>query len=70
MTMRKKVVLYPRVSSLKQLGNDSLPTQRREMERFADREGYEVVRTFEERGKSARTTDRQALLVGDGSRDG
>ncbi len=59
--MRKKVVLYPRVSSLKQLSNDSLPTQRREMERFADREGYEVVRTFEERGKSAKTTDRQAL---------
>ena len=59
--MRKKVVLYPRVSSRKQLGNDSLPTQRREMERFADREGYEVVRIFEERGKSAKTTDRQAL---------
>ena len=59
--MRKKVVLYPRVSSLKQLSNDSLPTQRREMERFADREGYEVVRVFEERGKSAKTTGRQAL---------
>ena len=59
--MRKKVVLYPRVSSLKQLGNDSLPTQRREMRRFADQEGYEVVRIFEERGRSAKTTDRQAL---------
>ena len=61
MTMRNKVVLYPRVSSLKQLSNDSLPTQRREMERFADQEGYEVVRTFEERGQSAKTTDRRAL---------
>jgi len=59
--MQKKVVLYPRVSSQKQLSNASLPTQRREMEPFADREGWEVVRIFEERGKSAKTADRQAL---------
>ena len=59
--MRKKVVLYPRVSSLKQLDNDSLPTQIREMERFAEREGYEVARIFEDRGQSAKTIDRPAL---------
>jgi len=59
--MLKKVVLYPRVSSSKQLDNDSLPTQRREMERFAAREGYEVVRVFEDRGKSAKNTARPAL---------
>ena len=61
MTVRKKVVLYPRVSSRKQLSNDSLPTQRREMERFADREGLEVARIFEDGGKSAKTTNRPAL---------
>ena len=61
MTARKKVVLYPRVSSPKQLSNDSLPTQRREMERFADREGFEVARIFEDGGKSAKTTNRPAL---------
>ena len=59
--MRKKVVLYPRVSSRKQLDNASLPTQRREMERFAEREGCEVARIFEDRGKSAKTTERPAL---------
>ena len=59
--MRKKVVLYPRVSSTKQLDNDSLPTQRRQMERFANREDYDVVRIFEDRGKSAKTTNRPAL---------
>ena len=59
--MRKQVVLYPRVSSTKQLDNDSLPTQRRQMERFANREDYDVVRIFEDRGKSAKTTNRPAL---------
>ena len=57
----RKVVLYPRVSSLKQLDNDSLSTQRREMQRVAMRDGYEVVRVFEDRGRSAKTTDRPAL---------
>ena len=61
MKQAKKVVLYPRVSSQKQLSNDSLPTQRREMERFADEQEYEVVRTFEEAGRSAKNTNRPAL---------
>ena len=61
MTNRKKVVLYLRVSSQKQIGNDSLRTQRRETKRFAEREGRDVVRIFEERGKSAKTTARPAL---------
>ena len=61
MTNRKKVVLYPRVSSLKQVSNDSLATQRREMQRFAEQHGYEVVRIFEDRGKSAKTANRPAL---------
>ena len=58
---QEKVVLYPRVSSQKQLGNDSLPTQRREMERFADQKGYEIVQIFEEGGRSAKDTNRPAL---------
>ena len=54
-------MLYPRVSSLKQVSNDSLATQRREMQRFAEQHGYEVVRIFEDRGKSAKTANRPAL---------
>ena len=61
MTTGKKFVLYPRVSSRKQLDNASLPTQRLEMERFVDQKGGEVGRTFEDRGKSAKTTARPAL---------
>ena len=54
-------MLYPRVSSLKQVSNDSLATQRRVMQRFAEQHGYEVVRIFEDRGKSAKTANRPAL---------
>ena len=61
MTRRKKVVLYPRVSSKKQLDSASLSTQRQKMERFADIEGWDVDRTFPDRGKSAKTTIRPAL---------
>ena len=59
--MRKRVALYPRVSSQKQLGNDSLSTQLKEMRRWAEREDCQVVRVFEEGGRSAKTTDRPAL---------
>ena len=61
MKQPQKVVLYARVSSKKQLSNASLPTQLTEMRRWAVREGYEVARVFEERGKSAKTANRPAL---------
>ena len=61
MKQSRKVVLYPRVSSKKQLRNDSLPTQLKEMRRWAASQGYEVARVFEERGESAKTTSRPAL---------
>ena len=48
MKQSRKVVLYPRVSSKKQLRNDSLPTQLKEMRRWAASQGYEVARVFEE----------------------
>lgn len=57
----RRVVLYPRVSSQKQLDNASLPTQLKEMRRWAQREGCEVVGVFEDRGRSAKTTNRPAL---------
>ena len=57
----KNAILYPRVSSQKQLDNASLPTQRGEMERFAEREGYAILRVFEDKGRSAKTTNRPAL---------
>ncbi len=61
MTAPLRVVIYSRVSSKDQLGNNSLPTQREAMTRHAEREGYEIVRAFEERGKSGKTLNRPKL---------
>ena len=52
----KRVVLYPRVSSSKQVDNDSLATQRTVMQRWAKREGYAVAAVFEDKGARPRTT--------------
>ena len=61
MMARKKVVLYPRVSSSKQVDNDSLATQRTAMQQWAKREGYEVAAVFEDMGRSAKNNSRPAL---------
>ena len=47
MTGRRKVLLYPRVSSQDQLGNNSLPMQKRAMAAFAERKGFGVWKVFE-----------------------
>jgi site-specific DNA recombinase len=58
----KRAVLYCRVSTLEQVkeGN-SLQSQERECREFARRNGYEVVKHYEERGESAKTADRTQL---------
>ena len=61
MTHRPKVVLYSRVSSVDQLGNNSLPTQKQSMVAHARREGFEVLELFEERGVSAKSLERPEL---------
>lgn len=51
-------VLYCRVSTAEQVANLSLSTQEKACRQYADREGYEVVEVFVDRGESAKTTDR------------
>lgn len=59
-----KAVVYIRVSTDEQAKNNlSLDSQLKECFAFADREGYEVVRTFREEGASAKTTQRPQLLA-------
>ncbi|MDA1036364.1 MAG: recombinase family protein [Chloroflexi bacterium] len=53
-----KAVIYTRVSTEEQTKNLSLPTQLRVCREYCEREGYEVVRVFTDRGESAKTTDR------------
>lgn len=56
-----KVVIYIRVSSEEQVKNLSLETQRRECERFCERNGWSVAKVFAEEGESAATTNRPEL---------
>src|SRR4051812_5571531 len=53
-----RAVLYCRVSTAEQVANLSLSTQEKACRQYADREGYEVVEVFVDRGESAKTTDR------------
>ena len=56
-----KAVIYIRVSSEEQVKNLSLETQRRECQRFCERNGWAVARVFTEEGESGATTDRPQL---------
>ena len=60
-----RAVIYTRVSTDEQTKNLSLELQRRECQAYCQRNGFAVDRLFEERGESAKTTDRpefQAML--------
>ena len=57
-----KCVIYTRVSTTEQANQGySLQRQKKECLEFAKKNGYEVVEVFEERGESAKTTDRTEL---------
>lgn len=57
-----KAIIYCRVSTKDQAENGfSLISQENECEKFADQNGYEVVKKFIERGESAKTQDRTQL---------
>jgi len=59
-----KAVIYSRVSTEEQASEDrhSLAAQKRLCNEFATREGYEVVKIFEDAGKSGTTMKRPALI--------
>ncbi len=54
-------VIYPRVSSLKQLDGTSLEVQERACREWCDSKGVYVEMVFLERGESAKTADRKEL---------
>lgn len=59
----KQVIIYIRVSSKEQLEGTSLEVQERICRDYAQREDYEVVRVFSEKGESAKTTNRTELKL-------
>ena len=60
--MVKKAIIYTRVSTSDQANSGySLAHQKEACTQFAKQNGYEVVKIFEERGESAKTTNRKEL---------
>lgn len=55
-------VIYIRVSSVKQVDNESLETQLTACQAYASKIGVDVVKVFNEEGESAKTADRTQLL--------
>ena len=58
---RKKVVAYVRISSMRQIDNESIATQREAIQRYADDNNFEIVEWFEDIAKSGKNADREGL---------
>ena len=54
---RTKVYTYTRVSTAMQIDGYSLDAQKARMKAFADFNGYEIVREYEDAGKSGRSIE-------------
>ncbi len=57
----KKVVAYVRISSQRQINNESPVTQRESIQKYADDNNLEVVAWFEDIAKSGKNADRDGL---------
>lgn len=57
----KKAVAYVRISSERQINNESPVTQREAIQRYADASGIEIVGWFEDIAKSGKNADRAGL---------
>ena len=60
-TIKKRAVIYCRVSTDKQAVNYSLETQEKICFDYAERSGFEIIEKFIEEGESAKTADRTKL---------
>lgn len=60
---KHRAVLYLRVSTEEQVDNYSLDTQAGLCQKEADRRGYEIVETFREEGRSAKTITERPTLI-------
>lgn len=61
MSPRTKVLAYVRISSMRQVNNESPATQREAIQRYADANNFEIVRWFEDIAQSAKNADRSGL---------
>lgn len=58
----KKAVAYVRISSQRQINNESPVTQKDVIQKYADDNGIEIVAWFEDIAKSGKNADRDGLL--------
>jgi site-specific DNA recombinase len=59
----ERAVIYCRVSGEEQVKNLSLPTQERLCREYCEKNNWQVVQVFVEKGESAKTIDRTAFLA-------
>lgn len=57
----KKAVAYVRISSMRQVDNESIDTQISTIQRYADTNDIEIVQWFEDIAKSGKNTERDGL---------
>ena len=60
--MKTRAIAYTRVSSQRQVDEgNSLSVQKKHILEYAEKNGFEIMKIFEERGESAKNTDRTQL---------
>jgi len=57
----KKAVAYVRISSFRQIDNESPDTQREAIQRYADSQNIEIIEWFYDEAKSGKNTEREEL---------
>src|SRR3982751_5577413 len=57
----KKAVAYIRISSQRQINNESPSTQREAIQRYADANGVKIVRWFEDIARTGKNAEREGL---------
>lgn len=57
----KKAVGYLRISSLRQVNNESIETQKQTIQTYADNNGIDIVKWYNDEAVSAKNTDRTEL---------
>lgn len=58
-----KVYIYTRVSTAMQIDGYSLDAQKSRMKAFADYNDYEIVREYQDAGKSGRSIEGRAQFI-------
>jgi site-specific DNA recombinase len=58
---RKKAVAYVRISSVRQIDNESPETQKEVIKRYAESNNIEIIEWFYDEAKSGKNTDREEL---------